>query len=402
MAISAEQLKTIATESIDKQESDLLSVNRQILNHPELKDEEFKAHQFLTDFFENAGFNVDRSFTLPTAFRAVYSKSNQGPKVCVICEYDALPGIGHACGHNLIAEAGVAAALGIKAAMEAANQNIGQLIVYGTPAEEGGGGKIKMIHNGCFHDIDFAMMVHPFPFDATYGNLICMQRIIVIYQGKSSHAAAFPWEGVNALDAAVHAYSSLSLMRQQMKSGWKIHGIIVDGGTMPNIIPATSKLDYFIRTPLLRDMQELQEKCEGCFRGAAEATGCTVDIVYDRIEGDYYENVVTNPDMADLYEKNVATLGVVMPSRAEQLTFPIGSTDMGNVSHVVPTIHPMFAIDTAAANHTPEFTRASSTLHAHRQTIIAGKSMAMTAIDILMDPKKLESIKSKFKDQVSS
>ncbi|RDD44133.1 Peptidase M20 domain-containing protein 2 [Trichoplax sp. H2] len=398
---SPQELKAIAVQSIDKEESNLLMINREILNNPELKYEEFKAHQLLTDFFEKAGFHVDRSYTLPTAFRAVYSPNDQGPKACVICEYDALPGIGHACGHNLIAEAGVAAALGIKAAMEASDINLGQLIVYGTPAEEGGGGKIKMIHSGCFKDIDFAMMVHPFPFDATYGNLICLQRVTATYHGKSSHAAAFPWEGVNALDAAVHAYTALSLMRQQMKSGWKIHGIIAEGGTMPNIIPATSKLDYFIRAPLMRDMQELQDKCEACFRGAAEATGCTVDIAFERIEGDYFQDVITNPIMADLYEKNVATLGLVMPSRAEQLTFPSGSTDMGNVSHILPTIHPFYAIDTEAANHTPEFTKASSTMQAHQQTIIAAKTMAMTTIDILTDYNLLESIKLQFNAQKS-
>ena len=223
--------------TIDDHKDELIALSGDIWENPELSFEEFKAHELLTDYLEKESFAVERSYTgIKTAFRATFGSGR--PNVCVICEYDALPDIGHACGHNLIAEAGVAAGLGIKAAMESCQGGIkGWVTVLGTPAEEGGGGKILLIENGAFEDVDVAMMVHPAPLNFVSAPFLASCTYQITYTGKPAHAAAFPWEGVNALDAAVIAYNSISALRQQMKPDWRVHGVITGGRGRSNIIP---------------------------------------------------------------------------------------------------------------------------------------------------------------------
>ena len=390
--MSIQNLYDLAVKAIDDNERELFQINQQIHQNPELAYTEFKAHDLLTNYLEKQGFQVDRSYSLPTAFRAVFP-CGKGPKICVICEYDALPSIGHACGHNLIAEAGIAAAIGIKAAMESSDNDLGQLVVYGTPAEEDDVGKIKMIEAGCFNDIDIAMMVHPCPFDAGYANWPAALSLSITYEGKSAHAAGSPWEGVNALDAAVQAYVNISTLRQQFKPTWRVHGIILEGGIRTNIIPAKTSLEYRARAPNDKELKILRQKCEDCFLSAAQATGCKVEIT-DR--NDYYAAVNNNLQLVDLYEKHATSFGINFMSRAEQKQMTVGSTDMGNVSQVVPSIHPLFAIDSSDANHTITFTEAASTEQSHRQTLIAAKSMAMTCIEVLSNPDLQVQIKEEF------
>ena len=241
-------LKTLASSTIDENTEELKTIGEKIWSSPELCYKEYKAHDLLTGFLEKKGFSVERSYTgIETAFRAIFGSGR--PNVCVICEYDALPEIGHACGHNLIAEAGVAAGLGLKAAQELSNAPKGRLTVMGTPAEEGGGGKEFLIQNGAFEDIDVAMMVHPTPYSAVSAIWNCISSLQITYTGKAAHAAAFPWEGLNALDAAVMAYTSISVLRQQMKPKWRVHGVITNGGAKPNIIPEKTSMEYYIRAP---------------------------------------------------------------------------------------------------------------------------------------------------------
>ncbi|RDD41801.1 Peptidase M20 domain-containing protein 2 [Trichoplax sp. H2] len=400
--MSIEELKKIAIQAIDDKDRQLFDVNQQIHKNPELSFEEFKAHDVLTNFLEKEGFQVDRGYFMPTAFRAVFSRGKKGPKMCVLCEYDALPEIGHACGHNLIAEAGIAAAIGIKAAMESSQNDLGHIVVYGTPAEEGGGGKIKMIKEGCFDDIDVAMMVHPCPFDAGFVSILSLMEMTVTYEGKNAHASGYPWEGVNALDAAVQAYVNISTLRQQFKPSWRVHGVISNGGVKSNIIPSKSQLIYYIRAPSATELKLLKGKCENCFHSAAQATGCKVKIEYDveNIE-DCYAALKNNVHLVHLYKKNATSLGIKFLPLDEEANLPSGSTDMGNVSWEVPSIHPLYKIDTEAANHTPEFTNATCTEQAHQQTLIAAKSMAMTTLDALTNADILRQIKEEFSKSVN-
>eukprot|EP00731_Ephydatia_muelleri_P028957 Em0020g601a len=379
-------LKQLACSLVDSHKDELFALSDAIWKEPELGFEEFKAHQLLTDYLEKKGFVVERSYTgVKTAFRATFGSGR--PNVCVICEYDALPDIGHACGHNLIAEAGVAAGLGLKAALESCQGGLkGRVTVLGTPAEEGGGGKVLLIENGAFDDVDVAMMVHPYPQNVMVPEYLATLRQIVTYTGKASHAAAFPWEGVNALDAAVTAYSSISVLRQQMKPSCRVHGVIKEGGVKPNIIPERAVMEYQIRAPTVCELDELEAKVRACFEAAAKSTGCQV-----RIESTSrpYSNLITNNTVAMLFAEN-------MGGGIEWKASPVmGSTDMGNVSHLVPAIHPCFEIGRGeAVNHTRDFTALANRPEAHVQAVRFAKGMACTGIDLLATQGLLEKLKT--------
>ncbi|EDV29530.1 uncharacterized protein TRIADDRAFT_19407 [Trichoplax adhaerens] len=393
--MSVDELKKVAIQAIDERDGQLFDINQQLHKNPELLFEEHKAHDLLTNYLEKEGFQVDRGHVIPTAFRATFARG-KGPKMCIICEYDALPEIGHACGHNLIAEAGIGAAVGIKAAIESSQNDLGQVVVYGTPAEEGGGGKITMIKEGCFDDIDVAMMVHPCTYEAGFANVLAHMSLTITYEGQNAHASAYPWEGINALDAAVQAYVNISTMRQQFKPSWRIHGIIADGGVKPNIIPSKTVLEYGIRAPTDAEIQELRRKCEHCFQSAAEATGCSVQIVFNDICGDYYAPLLNNLQLVEMYERNAESFGMKFPTLSDQKTLPAASTDMGNISRVVASIQPYYTIGSSGVNHTIEFAEASASEFGHRQTIIAAKSMAMTCLEVMTNPELLVNIKSEF------
>ncbi|XP_048769646.2 xaa-Arg dipeptidase-like [Ostrea edulis] len=385
-------LKHVACSAIDKYADDLHTLSKEIWLHPELNFEEFYSHDYLTKFLEDSGFPVDRKYKNETAFRATLGDKTQGPHVAVLCEYDALPGIGHACGHNLIAEVGVAAGLGIKAAFESFGKPLGQLSVIGTPAEEGGGGKIVLLDQGVFDGVDVAMMSHPAPMDCLSASFNAVKRAIITYKGRASHAAAFPWEGVNALDAAVNAYQSVSNLRQQMKPTWRVHGIISKGGTKPNIIPEETELQYYFRAPSQKEVDILTEKSMKCFESAATATGCTIEVKFEERN---YLNVIHNTSLLKTFEKNIKTLEHFQ--ELPESEFPAGgSTDMGNVSYAVPSIHPMFYIGSDALNHTREFTVATGDPVAQPYTLEQGKALAMTAIDVFTNPDLLQQIKEDF------
>eukprot|EP00118_Oscarella_pearsei_P016205 m.152983 g.152983 ORF g.152983 m.152983 type:complete len:399 (+) comp38610_c0_seq2:31-1227(+) len=386
-------LHSVACRAIDEWAAKLQEASHAIWMHPELKFEERFAHDTLTKFLEEAGFEVDRHFALETAFQGRTGKA--GTKLAVLCEYDALPGIGHACGHNLIAEAGLAAAIGVKAVLQSAEKPIdGQLVVLGTPAEEGGGGKITMLEKGCFDGVSAALMVHPCPSDLPDANVLAVNRFTVTFRGKASHAAAFPWEGINALDAAVAAYTNVSMLRQQMKPTWRVHCIISNGGAKPNIIPEVAAMEFYVRAPTEEELKVLQGKVTAVVHAAADATGCTAEVNCETL---CYSNMASNSRLLELYVKNATDLGVVF-QKPEHL--PCLSTDMGNVSYVVPSIHPMYSIGSDALNHTRDFTKFSDTDYAHKQTLIFAKAMAMTAIDIFTCPGLMDEIKSAFEKQL--
>uniref|UniRef100_A0A2C9JX77 Peptidase M20 domain-containing protein 2 n=1 Tax=Biomphalaria glabrata TaxID=6526 RepID=A0A2C9JX77_BIOGL len=387
--------KSIACNAIDRANDCLREISLDIWEHPELCFQEHHAHKVLTDFLEQRGFKVERNYKLETAFRATVSNSGtevDALNIGVLCEYDALPGLGHACGHNLIAIMGLSTSLGIQEALLKSNLQ-GKLTVIGCPAEEGGGGKIDLINAGAFSDIDLAMMAHPSQHNVPKPVYIAMAQVNVTFKGKASHASSYPWEGINALDAAVLCYQNISCMRQQLKPTWRVHGVITNGGEKPNIIPDKSELLYYIRAPCLAELKDLQRKLTGCFEGAALATGCSVNYEFD---SKCYDSLQSNPVLADLYVANGETLGIEYETDVDRLLKPGGSTDMGNVSKVVPSIHPKYSLNTTASLHTTEFRDLVKTEASHKITLLHAKALACAAIDVYQDTRLLGKIKESF------
>ena len=384
-------MKAVVQRAVDAASAPLRALSLDIHAHPELNFQEVRAHQLLTDFLEQQGFSLERgAYGLETAFRA---RAGSGrPTVALLCEYDALPGIGHACGHNLIAIAGAAAGLALKAAL---GEGRGTVVVLGSPAEEGGGGKIALIERGAFADVDAAMMVHPTPNDGAWAGVLAIQPLLVEYHGKHAHAAASPWEGVNALDALVLAYNAVSLLRQQMTPTSRVHGVIRRGGEQPNIIPDHTAAEFYLRAADDAELAGLKERVLACFSGAAQATGCRLEYQW---VGRPYSNLITNAPLAQAYVANAKTLGKTLPPKDVTLRRgPVISTDMGNVSHVAPSIHPYFAIRTDGGIHTPEFAQAAATEEAHAETLTAAKALAMTALDLCLAPDLLASAREHFR-----
>jgi Xaa-Arg dipeptidase len=386
-----------ATAAIAAADSEIRNISRTIHANPELAFEEHEAHALLTNYLEGKGFDVTRgAHGLETAFTAVAGSGS--PTIAVLCEYDALPGIGHACGHNLIAASGIATGLGIEAALGEGN---GTVVVMGTPAEEGGGGKVKMIEAGAFDDIDAAMMLHPT--GGTSGFVggagarwlpIAIQSLIVEYHGKNAHAGVAPWEGVNALDAMVMAYSSIGLLRQQLPVSARVHGIITEGGQAPNIIPDHTAARFYVRDTTLADVERLKVRVLACFQAAADATGCTLDVTWDAYP---YSDLLVSSPLADAYERHGEDAGLTM---MKQTMAGGGSTDMGNVSYVVPSIHPMFGIEADDANHTPGFTAGAGAVGAEDVMLQAARALCMTALDLYEDSSKLAAAKEELRSRL--
>uniref|UniRef100_A0A1I8H920 Peptidase M20 domain-containing protein 2 n=1 Tax=Macrostomum lignano TaxID=282301 RepID=A0A1I8H920_9PLAT len=379
-----QQLKDVAAAKIDESRELLLSVSSRLWQNPELALEERMAHQLLTETLESSGFSVTRHFVLDTGFKAEFGSAR--PHIAVMCEFDALPGIGHACGHNLIAEVAVGAGLGIKAAMEAGGLS-GRVTVLGTPAEEAHGGKIDMIRSAFFTDVDVAMMAHPYKLTVARPRALSIQAFDVTFTGKASHAAGSPWEGLNALDAAVTAYQSVSNLRQEMRPDWRVHGIVKEGGQRPNIIPERAVLEYYIRAPTDKELAVLRRKVDACFDAAALATGCSWQ---SEINGHANSNLITNESLIKFYTKNLVRLNE--PFLESEPDAVIGSTDMGNVSYEVPSVHPMFSVGGQAAIHTRDFAELAGDPAAQPHALTQAKALAMTGIDILTQPGVLEQI----------
>eukprot|EP01114_Cavostelium_apophysatum_P020842 TRINITY_DN7099_c0_g1_i1.p1 TRINITY_DN7099_c0_g1~~TRINITY_DN7099_c0_g1_i1.p1 ORF type:complete len:401 (-),score=41.89 TRINITY_DN7099_c0_g1_i1:24-1205(-) len=383
---------SVASEAIDKETALLKTISLNIHARPELAYEEKFAHDELCSYLESQKFTVTRHYKIPTAFRASAGKGS--PVIGIMCEYDALPGIGHACGHNLIAVSALAIGVGIKTFLERSGKE-GTVVVFGTPAEESEGGKCDLLAAGAYDDVDLAMMCHPrSTYDHVYVSSLAMHELFIEYLGRNAHAAAAPWEGVNALDALVSAYNSISCLRQQIRLTDRVHGVITNGGTKPNIIPDKTCAHYFVRAKDRTDLENLKERVMNCFRGAELSSGCKMNHNWAKYP---FLDVATNDVMAARYTKNLASLGIALPSKEDQLSFTFGSTDMGNISYILPSIHPAYAIPTDAGNHTPEFTAATCTDQAHECTWRASKALAWTAIDFYCDPWLVQNAKDEFK-----
>lgn len=343
--------------------------------NPEIGYQEHESSARLAAFLGEHGFEVTHpAYGLDTAFEA--NAGETGPRVVICCEYDALPEVGHACGHNIIATA----ALGAGVALADLVDDLGiRVTVLGTPAEEGAGGKVDLIDAGALEDAAASMMIHPSPHDLLDPSFQARTSFTVEYHGKESHAAFAPELGVNALDAFVQAYVSVATLRQQILSTDRVHCIIDHGGDANNIIPSYTKSTWGIRSADVNRLEELIPKVRACFEGAAQATGCRVEI--DQI-GHSYINMINDPTMTALFQANSTVLGRPLPLEAE-VGASGGSSDMGNVSHVVPSIHPMLAIETdGAVNHQKEFAAATITESGKSAIKQGAVAMAHTIIDM--------------------
>ena len=370
--------KAGAQERFDSARASLIVLSHRIHAHPEPGFEEERASAWLCDALAAAGFAVERGICeLPTAFRA---RAGSGPLHVAICaEYDCLPGIGHACGHNVIAASALGAAL---AAAEVADEVGLTVSVVGTPAEEVGNasGKILLLERGGFDGVHAAMMVHPAPYDVLRSKIIAASMFEVDYTGKESHASAFPELGINAADALTVAQTALGLLRQHIRASDRIHGIVTDGGVAPNVIPAHTAARYIIRSETLGQLDELRPKVHRCFEAGALATGATL-----RIRGGDkpYAEMRHDEAIAALYRRNSAALGRPFPQTSELESIPFASTDMGNVSLAIPSIHPLLGIGSLpAVNHQPEFAAHCITPDADRALCDGALAMAWTCIDL--------------------
>jgi amidohydrolase len=381
--------KDALCQAVDRQAEELESLSRAIHDNPELGYQETKACARLSRFLEAQGFAVERGVGgVETAFRATLA-TGDGPTVAILCEYDALPGIGHACGHNVIAAAGA----GAGAALAAVKGELprGRVQIIGTPAEEGGGGKVKLIAAGVFRDVDCAMMIHGFDRTLLHQDLLGIVRATFEFKGKAAHASADPWAGVNALDACVQLYNAVSMLRQQTRPDCRIHGIITSGGAAPNIIPEYAAATFYVRAPRLTTMWALYERVAACAEAAARATGAELTVTkHDNV----YEPLLKNQTLLDLFAANMARVGL---TEGEPIPDRLGSSDIGNVSQVIPAIQPMVGIAPAGmAIHTRDFAEAAVQPLAVAGLVAAAKTMAMTTYDLLADPARVEAAKAEF------
>jgi amidohydrolase len=380
------QAKQGAIEAILDARDELTRISLEIHSHPELAMKEERAHRILTDALETRGFAVERgAFGMPTAFRARWG---EGPvTIAYLCEYDALPEIGHACGHNLIAACGLGAAYGLKAALSPGEVT---LLVLGAPAEEDVGGKAIMIERGAFEGVDVAIMAHPAPFDIAEPPMYGVEQCRVVYRGQASHASVAPEAGVNALDGLVTAYQAIAQLRQHIRRDSRIHGVITYGGAAANIVPERAEGTFMVRALQPNYLAELKQKVVNCFEAGALGSGAKVEVKWDPYA---YLPLNSNGPLAAAYRANAEALGRKF---LEQKVDSTGSTDMGNVSWVVPSIHPTFSIGGFGINHTEGFTAICATDAAHEAMLQVAQAMAMTGVDVAADPQLLARVRAAF------
>jgi len=383
-------LKQRACARVEAERERLINLSMRIHAHPELKFEEYRAAAWLSEYLSGIGYAVETgAFGLPTAFAA---RLGQGaPQVAIICEYDALPGIGHACGHNIIAAAGAGAGAAVAEVLADAG---GSVVVLGTPGEEGGGGKILMARQGAFAGVDAAMMVHPAGADLSAMHVLAVSQVEAVYGGRAAHASAAPHRGINALDGLVTAYTAIAHLRQHIRHTERIHGIITDGGQAPNIVPERACGLFYIRAGTEAHLRRLKERVTDCFRAGAAASGADLTL---RTLGEDYAEMITNQPLVDAYTGNLAGLGRAVLNPAGMGAAVAGSTDMGNISKLVPSIHPMIAAAPPdVALHSVEFARWAASDSGHHAVIDGAKALAMTALDVLCTPAVLEAARAAF------
>jgi len=375
-------------QQVDVFAAEIYRVAEQIGRNPELGHQEHRAVEILTGMLQARGFKITRGIgDLPTAFKAEFSWGQPGPRVALLAEYDALPGVGHGCGHNLIGAASVGAAI----ALAQVEKLAGTVVVMGTPAEETSGGKVTLADQGYFTDFDAALMFHPGSQNVTEITSLALDALEFVFIGKSAHAASAAHCGINALDAMLNFFVSLNTLKQQMGEEAHINGIITEGGVTPNIIPDRAVARLYLRSARRKELDELRERVTSCAQGAAALIGAQV--TWRKFELSYDE-MCSNRAMALSFNKNLRLLGVggIVPAQNS-----LGSVDMGNVSRVVPAIHPYLILgDGTAVPHTREFAEVSLSEEGGKLAVLAAKALALTVFDILKDSILLQKIKHEF------
>jgi len=381
--------KKISLE-IKKLSKEITTLSKTIFETPELNYKEIKSSSLLTQKLEGEGFKVKRGKgKLKTAFDAEWKGKLKKPTVVLIAEYDALPNIGHACGHNMIAAASYGASVAVKNLL---GENCGRLKVIGTPAEEGGGGKLLMIKGGWFKGVDAAMMVHPSNKTRAVARMLAVMEVRFRFYGKASHAAAHPELGINALDGVINLFNAVNALRQQTPDFSRVHGIITHGGDAPNIIPEYAEAKFMIRGLTMPDFNYMVKKVFDCARGSAKSSGCRLKIVSNPL---VYHPFEPNRTMGKVFAKHFKSSGLIENGPGE--TKEIGSSDIGNLSQVVPSLHPEFAVgDGKAVNHSRDFLKAVVSKNGIENMLKATTAMAATAIDIFYDAKLVADIKTDF------
>lgn len=368
---------------------ELLEISAYMYKNPELGDREFESSKRLAHLLKEHGFSIEWGIAgRQTAFRAEFSSSKPGPAVCFLAEYDALPGIGHGCGHNLIGTMSTGAGIVLSKVLA---ETGGRVVVLGTPAEETNGAKVPMSEQGVFDDIDVAMMVHPSGESHMSGDSLAMDALQFTYYGKAAHAAAAPEKGINALDSVLLLFNGINALREHLPQDVRIHGIIKEGGKVANIVPDLASAQFYLRAATRAQLDGVVKKVKDIAEAAALMTGAKVEISNYELS---YDNMVTNETLSEVFAKNLSDVSQ-KPIHPPKLSY--GSMDMGNVSQVVPAIHPYIGLnDPGLVAHTKEFAE-KTVSKAGRQTLVEGVlALAFTGYDCLSDPELLKAIKEEF------
>jgi amidohydrolase len=389
---AAAAVKPKVVDAVDRLADDLERLSHQIHAHPELAFREEKAHGWLADFLAAHGAVVERGVGgLPTAFRATIPGAAAGPTVAIMAEYDALPGIGHACGHNVIATAGVGAGAALALALGTL-PFAGRVQVIGTPAEEGGAGKVRLMEAGVFDGVDAAMMIHGRCGTQVWRPTLGIVKVKAEFFGQAAHASSWPWRGVNALNAVIALFNALDAMRQQIRPDARIHGIITKGGEQANIIPEYTSAEFYLRGTTVAYCEELLRRFTAAAEGAAAATGCRVTVTPDPT---VHEPMRANAAMADLFRRNLELID--FPEDPDDGQAGYGSTDCGNVSQRLPTIHPYIRISPdGVPGHSREFAEWARSPLARAGMLAGAKALALTALDLLGAPETLARARQDF------
>ena len=376
---------------------ELVELSKYICENPELGHQEFKACAAHAELLEKHGFKVEVGYLgLPTAFRAEFDSGKPGPTICYLAEYDALPEIGHGCGHNILGTVSTGSGILLSKVI---NEFGGRVVIGGTPAEETSGGKVTFAENGAFDDIDVVLISHPMDEDLESGSSLALEALQFTFIGKPSHAAAAPEKGINALDACLATFHSINALREHVLSTTRIHGIVKEGGVAANIVPERAVAQFYVRTTKKSYLKEVVEKVKNCARAGALAAGAELEITNFELS---YDDLLTNTTMQKRLSENLNAVGITNIKKAHAIS---GSSDVGNVSYVCPTVHNDYNIfaegEQTFPPHTREFRDATlrpAALEAMRKNVVA---QAMTGLNIIQEPEFLEAVKAEFHKQIA-
>lgn len=387
--VPMDAIKTYFRDQAQHLRKEVWKVAREIGENPELGYKEYFASKSLSSFLKKHGFIVDHGTAgMETAFLARFSGTRPGPRIAFLAEYDALPVIGHGCGHNLIGAASAGAAVILSKSLDL----VGEVLVIGAPAEETSGAKVTLVEKGVFKDVDAALMFHPGSQNVSIISSLALDALEFTFHGRAAHAVAAPNFGINALDAVVNFFVGINALKKQVPQDMKINGIITEGGTAPNIIPERAVARFYLRAQKRKDLDDLREQVIGCAEGAAAMV--SAEMTWRKFEFSYDE-MHTNISLAECFTKNLAEMGIdqVAPPQTA-----MGSVDMGNVSRVVPAIHPYLTLGTGTEiPHTREFAQVSISQSGERLVLLAMQTLALTGWDVLSNKKLLQQIKREFR-----